>query len=96
MSDEWYAADSEYGRTRIDEATMAGYHSWAVPLTNVMKDSAVVTQMVKPFGLAWAQHMAHEMGVSEEDNALGATMQAIGVPINRFLGSVDEILNEGE
>jgi hypothetical protein len=94
MSDEWYAADSKYGRTKIDSDTMAGYHSWGIPLAKAMRESPTLTAIVKPLGLAWAEHMAYEMGATQEDNALGATMQAVGVPINRFIGQVNGLLKE--
>jgi hypothetical protein len=73
---------------------MAGYHSWGIPLARAMKDSPTLTAIVKPLGLAWAEHMAYEMGATQEDNALGATMQAVGVPINRFIGQVNGLIKE--
>ncbi len=69
-----------------DRSTQAGYHAWAKPLVRLMERSRLVTSLVRPFGTAWAQHMAYVMGMSDEDNVLGRFLDVVGVPLNRMLG----------
>ena len=86
ISDAWFAADSAYANLYIDPATRAGYVRWATPLTKLMARSRGVTALVRPFGRAWAKHMAYVMGASQEDSALGRWLNTVGVPLNRALG----------
>ena len=86
LSEAWYAADTAFGRTYLDAGTFAVYHAWARPLVQVMQRSWLITQLVRPWALAWAQHMAYTMGVSDEDNTFGYWLNAIGLPLHRVLG----------
>ena len=84
----WYQADSAYAATHIDAATNASYRTWAEPLTRLMQHSHTFTHLVRPFGAAWAQHMAYVMGQAEQDSFLGRLLNTLGVPLNRWLGRV--------
>ncbi len=82
----WYAADVAYSRAYIDDDTRRSYFAWAQPLVASMRRAPWVTRLVRPFGVAWAQHMAYKMGVSERDNLLGRLLNDLGVPLNRAIG----------
>lgn len=79
MDDETYLKDAEFGRKQ-DLETMVGYHSFGVPLAAAMRKSKLITWMVRPFALAWAENMAGG------NNLLGAFLNKIGVPICRMIG----------
>ncbi len=86
LSDARFAADTAYGKTYLDSDTWIGYHTWAQYVAAGMRRSAFVTALVRPFGLAWAQHMAFVMGESTEDNLLGRVINDVGIPLNRAFG----------
>lgn len=82
MSDEIYEKDAEYGKFLAGECptVIRGYHLFGVPLARKMKTSPRLTKLIKPFGLAWAKHIAGE------DNILGMFIFMIGVPVCFTLG----------
>jgi len=80
MSDEIYEADQRFG-AKQDAAVIAGYHIWGIPLASVMRKSRVVTMLIAPLAIAWAEDMAGK------PNRLGAFLNKIGIPICRFIGS---------
>lgn len=82
MSDEIYEKDAEYGKFLAEECptVIRGYHLFGVPLARKMKTSPRLTKLIKPFGLAWAKHIAGE------DNILGMFIFMIGVPVCFTLG----------
>ena len=82
----WFAADSAYAHAYIDETTRAVYIAWAKPVVAWMQRSSLITQFVRPFGMAWAQHMAYVMGTSETDSSLGRLINDIGVPLHQAVG----------
>ena len=86
LSDQWFAADSLYANTSLDAPTRRAYLLWARPLVIQMQRSYLVSALVRPFGLAWAQHMAYLMGASAYDNLLGRCIHELGVPLHRLLG----------
>ena len=79
MDEETYLKDAEFGKKQ-DIEVIAGYHTWGIPLARAMRNSRVVTWLVKPLALAWAEDM------SGKKNALGAFLNKIGIPICRFIG----------
>lgn len=82
----WLEADLAYANRYIDDDTVRAYHAWATPVVHGMQRSRVITQLVRPFGVAWAQHMAYVMGASAQDNRLGRALNALGVPLNQAIG----------
>ena len=79
MSDEIFEADKAFGK-RQDLETLKGYHSWAIPLSNLMRKSKLVTWIITPIAMAWADNMAGK------PNVLGVFLNKIGIPICRFIG----------
>ena len=75
-----------FGRAYADEATFALYHAWGKPVVAGMQRSPALTQLVRPLGVAWAQHMAYVMGATDRDNPLGRWLAAVGLPLHQALG----------
>ena len=59
---------------------MRAYHAWALPLVAIMDRSRLVTSIVRPFGAAWARHMAYVMGATDQDHLLGRFLNTVGIP----------------
>ena len=79
MDDITFEADKKFGKKQ-DIETLNGYHSWAIPLANLMRKSKAITWIVKPIALAWAKDMAGGK------NMFGKIINKIGIPICRFIG----------
>jgi hypothetical protein len=53
-----------------------------------MQESKIITQIIRPFGVAWAYEMAYrEEPQNYSGNILGKLIMAIGVPICRYIGN---------
>lgn len=83
-----YVADGRYGRTRVKEATMRGYHSWAIPLTRTLQSGKhpylekIMGHVVK----SWAYHMAYKMGVHDKPVLGGFLLSVTMEPICTLIG----------
>lgn len=82
MSKEIYQKDQAYGEHFIanDPEVYYGYALWATPIAKGMAKSKLLTNIMKPFALAWANQMAGN------NNNLGRAILWIGVPICRLIG----------
>jgi len=87
INDKTLAADAAFGRKQ-DLTVIAGYHAWAIPVARWMRKSRIVTQIVRPIALAWAENMAYVEGVRDKPNIIGAIIHKIGVPICRLIGTL--------
>lgn len=83
----WYA-DEAYAKKYISQGTLDVYHFWANPIVSMMKKSNFITFIVSPYGKAWANHMAYEMGVIQEDNWLGKHLLNILLPVHQKISSL--------
>ena len=81
MSDETYKADAAYGAS-LPYSVMGGYSVFAIPLASAMAKSRIVTSIVKPFGMAWARHMAGDK------NWFGAIAIKAGIPMCKAIFSL--------
>ena len=80
--------DYRHSDNNMDLATKIGYWKWATPIVNRMRESKVFTQIIKPFGIAWAYEMAHrEEPTKYNGNILGKFLMLIGVPLCRYIGN---------
>ena len=79
MSDEVFETDKSFGKKQ-DIETIAGYHTWAIPLANLMRKYKIVTWVITPIAMAWAEDMAGGK------NMFGKILNKIGIPICRFIG----------
>ena len=86
--------DYRHSDNNMDLATKVGYWKWATPIVNLMRKSSIFTQVVRPFGVAWAHEMAHrEEPTKYSGNILGKLLMLIGVPLCRYIGKKEIIKN---
>jgi hypothetical protein len=87
MPIEIYEADQKFGEQLLksDPEVMRGYHMWAVGVVNLMKKSKAMTYVVKWIATPWSKHMAHQMGVVEKPNYVGACLMYAGLKFCRFV-----------
>lgn len=83
-----WIGDVKYSLAHVSIEENRGYRLWAEPVTRLMQKSNLVTSLVKPFGKAWAEHMAYKMGYLSKPNYLGAVLQGVFRPVCRLLGKV--------
>ena len=80
--------DYRHSDNNMDLATKIGYWKWAIPIVDKMRESKLFTQIIKPFGVAWAREMAHrEEPTKYNGNILGKFLMLIGVPLCRYIGN---------
>jgi len=80
--------DNQYAYTSVDMRTKIGYWAWAIPVVNAMRKSKIVTQLIRPFGVAWAYEMAHKVEPHNYNgNILGKVMMVAGTILCRFIGN---------
>ena len=89
LSEELWQADNQYADEHVSDETIALYHKWAQPIVNLMSRSAVATEIVKPYGLAWAQHMAYLQGATTENSFLGAALHNTFLPLHDMIAGGD-------
>ena len=95
LSKEVLELDYQHSDNNMDIATKIGYWKLAMPFVESMRKSKIVTQLIKPFGIAWAHEMAHrEEPNNYNSNILGKLIMAIGVPICRYIGNREIIKNK--
>lgn len=85
---EIWHADELYAEKFIWKGTLEVYHFWAKPLVRLMRNSQFVTEAVAPYGIAWANHMAYEMGMTQKDNWLGYHIFSTLLPIHEKISSL--------
>ena len=76
-----------YKQQYVDDATYAGYLTWATPLVKVMQASKLISFVMVPFWTTWAQEMSHIMDNKYKRSILGKIIIKIGTPISRFIGN---------
>lgn len=88
MSNEIREADERFGdmMSKIDPEAMIGYHYWAVPVVNLMKNSRLFSKLVWAIAKPWSYQMAYEMGSVEKGNLTGKILMNIGIWISRKIG----------
>jgi hypothetical protein len=86
LSSEVYALDDHILHKDIDEDIYNGYMRWAPYVVKAMQKSWLVTQLVRPFAVGWATHMAHRLDKNIPDSFLGKIVYKIGVPICKRIG----------
>ena len=85
MDDETYAADQKFGKS-LSQKTMAGYHSWSIPLAKTMSESKLLTKILAPVILLWAKEMRRQVDGIGKGSLIGKVLMAIGVPLCAWLG----------
>lgn len=84
MSDEVYKKDVAYGLKlkEVSPETFEGYQVWAKYVAKWMSKSKIITAIIKPFGMAWANNMAGNK------NLLGTLILKVGIPTCKIIGKI--------
>ena len=88
LAKEIFEADGAYAKKFVSGGVSSIYHFWAKPLVRLMQKSNFITQIVRPYGTAWATHMAYEMGTVQEDNWLGKQLHNTFLPLHQKISSI--------
>lgn len=88
LPDDVYASDFIVGKTMSyqDPCVVEGYHYWAKPLVYRMRQSRLLTAIVKPFVKAWAYEMHHQVTGKKCSSFIGKLLVFAGVPLCRLIG----------
>lgn len=88
LSEHIYYADLAYGKERVAENTLNGYHSWAVPMVRYLRahPDSIAEKVAYFFVQNWTQEMAYVMGASDRHSVIGKIMRVIGEPICGIIG----------
>lgn len=87
LPDDIHDLDVKYSQEHPDPMAYIGYFVMARPIVTLMQRSWIVTQIVKPFGLAWAYEMASRMNPDIKGNNLGKWLMKHGTPFCRRIGN---------
>ena len=88
MSDEIYQGDLDYQKKYVDEHTKDGYLLWAKPVSRLMRRSRVMTQIARPFAIAWAEEMAYRASGAGNGNVFGAIILITVAPVCTVIGRI--------
>jgi len=72
-----------YKMRHIDDELFIGYLWWASKVVYLMQKSWLFTQIVRPFGVGWSYHMAHQIKPSIPDSTIGKYFLKVMIPITR-------------
>jgi hypothetical protein len=78
------ASDALYG-AQIDREAYHGYMMLFSPVAKRMRTSRVLTEIVKPFGLATAYEMASRVNPDIKGTLLGKVILKVGIPLCRWV-----------
>jgi len=94
ITEEVIYLDHKHSDDNIDLTTKIGYWKCAIPIVNLMRKSNIFTQIVRPFGVAWAKEMAHrEKPKKYKGNLLGKFLMLVGIPLCNYVGKKEIIKN---
>ncbi len=80
-----WKADTEFGQ-KLPKEVMRGYHSFGVPVANLIRKFPLLVYITLPFVNSWAYEMAYREGKYHKSNLLGKIIYSIGLPICKFIG----------
>jgi hypothetical protein len=81
-----WRADIEFTRY-LSEATVRGYHFWAIPYVRLMRRYAFAEAIVAPLAIARAKEVAHVMNLRDCGSFLGRLVRIVGEPACWLLGT---------
>ena len=97
MRDEIRNADEMFGRMIIETRpeVMIGYHTWALPIVDLMKKSKLFTRLVWFVAKPWAYQMAYEMGVRKQGSFVGKILMNFGIWASGIIGKIKTSSSKG-
>ena len=88
ITKELLAKDTAYAHSNLSATTMAGYHTWAIPVVRLMRKSSLLTRLIAPFGIKFCNHVAGN------SNFIGALVLNIGTPVCFAIGKCVETIDK--
>ena len=85
LSDNVLELDCIYGKEHISKDVYIGYRLMADPIVRLMKKSKIFTQIVRPFGVAFAHETASRVNTEIKGSVLGKVILRLGVPLCRWV-----------
>jgi hypothetical protein len=94
LEDDVFNADTLFGH--LIEGTypevLIGYHAWAKPLTEFLRNNAIYIPLFAYIVQAWAYEMAEQFGIVKNRSTfkrlVGKIVMNVGKPICGFIGTV--------
>lgn len=88
MPSDVYLVDSEFGNKLLvtQPDLVAGYHLFAIPLAKLMSKSKLLTKLLTPIGMAWANQMCGKI------NLLGFLLFVTGIPLCLLIGKIIKLI----
>ena len=98
LSDDVLMADQEYAVKYISLDVYVGYRILADPIVRLMQRSKLFTQIVMPFGVAFAYESANRINPKYKGSLLGKIIFKVGIPLCRMVyeQKVKRILREAK
>jgi len=85
---ELWRADMEFTFATLPEATVRGYHYWAIPYVRLMRRSPLAERLMYPLAKARAEEIAYRMGLRPKGSFGGKIVRLVGESICFALGQV--------
>ena len=98
LSDDVLMEDQEYAVKYISPDVYVGYRILADPVVRLMQRSKLFTQIVRPFGVAFAYESANRINPKYKGSLLGKIIFKVGIPLCRMVyeQKVKRILREAK
>ncbi|MAV64747.1 MAG: hypothetical protein CMG00_06105 [Candidatus Marinimicrobia bacterium] len=80
-----WKADTDFGN-KLPKQIVKGYHSFGVPIANLIRKFPLLAYVTLPFVNSWAYEMAYREGKHHKSNLLGKIIYNVGLPICKFIG----------
>jgi hypothetical protein len=92
LEDDVFTADTLFGNLleQTHPEIIVGYHAWAIPLSNFLRNNAIYIPLFGYTTQAWAYEMAEQFGIiknrSTFQRLLGKIVMNVGKPVCGFIG----------
>jgi hypothetical protein len=94
LEDDVFDADTLFGHliATAHPEILIGYHAWAKPLTEFLRNNAIYIPLFAYIVQAWAYEMAEQFGIVKNRSTfkrlVGKIVMNVGKPICGFIGTV--------
>lgn len=85
MDDATFEADTKFGDS-LPRSVIRGYHLWAAPIAKAMAKSKLLTWLMTPIAMGWANEMRRRVTGEGDGSLMGFLLLKLGVPICGWLG----------
>lgn len=88
LPQEVWRSDMEFTRKHLSEATVRGYHYWAIPYVRLMRKSPLAEKIMWPLAKWRAEELAYQVGRREKPNYMGKLVRLTLEPVCYVIGLV--------